>query len=772
MNVMNKICTFSLFLIFLCFCPVCFVKAIDLEGTKWISVDEQLFGENQWICFRKDFHVSKKNEKADFYIAVDSKYWLWINGEPVVFEGGLKRGPNPNDTYMDHINIGPYLTKGKNTIAILMWYWGKDGYCHKNSGKPGLLAKLMSGRNYISTDETWKVKIHPAYGKSGEPYPNYRLPETNIHFDARNDMEGWETSDFSDIHWENASVQGVYPCEPWNILHERPIPNWHDSGIVSYKEILKQTDGEKQIIKARLPRNISITPYMKIIATEGKLIDIRTDNYKGGSEYNVRAEYITKDGIQEFEAYNYVNGQYVIYTMPVDVAIIELGYRETRYNTEHIGKFECNDDFYNVLWQKALNTMNLNMRDAIQDPDRERSQWWGDAVIVSGEIFYSCDANGVQAIKKAIRNLVDWQKENGVLYSPVPAGSWDRELPAQMLASIGKYGFWNYYVYSGDRETIEYVYPSVKKYLSLWGFDEKGLVIHRNGDWDWQDWGTHVDVAVIDNAWYYLALEAAENMANLLGHKEDALAYAQKRKIIKEAVNRHFWNGREYRDPLYKGNTDDRANGLAVLAGFANVEKWETIRHFLNEYANASPYMEKYILESYFHQNDAVGGLERMKNRYQYMVNHELTTLWEDWQIGGHGGGSINHGWAGGPLTLLSQYVAGIKPLESGWKSFIIKPQLGNLEWVNCIVPAGNETIRVQIKKQNNHFSIETDNTLQSAFIIAVPKMKGKQIIINEKVYDFNNFSKVNEKYIQYEESDEEYIYFKSDLQKIKIVVQ
>lgn len=36
---------------------------------------------------------------------------------------------------------------------------------------------------------------------------------------------------------------------------------------------------------------------------------------------------------------------------------------------------------------KALNTMNLNMRDGIQDPDRERSQWWGDATIVIGEIF-------------------------------------------------------------------------------------------------------------------------------------------------------------------------------------------------------------------------------------------------------------------------------------------------------------------------------------------------------------------------------------------------
>ena len=48
--------------------------------------------------------------------------------------------------------------------------------------------------------------------------------------------------------------------------------------------------------------------------------------------------------------------------------------------------------------------------------------------------------------------------------------------------------------------------------------------------------------------------------------------------------------------------------------------------------------MEKYILEAFFCKGDIKGGLQRMKNRYQYMVNHRLTTLWEDWNIGGAGG--------------------------------------------------------------------------------------------------------------------------------------
>jgi len=131
----------------------------DFDGIKWISVPEEQFSANQWICFRKTFQIEKTEKSAPFCLAVDSKYWLWVNGEPVVFEGGLKRGPNPDDTYYDRVDIAPYLKKGKNVIAVLVWYWGKDGYCHKNSGKPGLLAKLeLSGKQLVS-DAEWKVKL-------------------------------------------------------------------------------------------------------------------------------------------------------------------------------------------------------------------------------------------------------------------------------------------------------------------------------------------------------------------------------------------------------------------------------------------------------------------------------------------------------------------------------------------------------------------------------------------------------------------------------------
>lgn len=111
----------------------------DAWQAHWITAAESQSATNTWICFRKEVNIQAKPAVAFAKIAVDSKYWLWINGRQVIFEGGLKRGPDPQDTYYDEVNIAPYLKQGKNTIAVLLWYFGKDGFSHNSSGKSGLV---------------------------------------------------------------------------------------------------------------------------------------------------------------------------------------------------------------------------------------------------------------------------------------------------------------------------------------------------------------------------------------------------------------------------------------------------------------------------------------------------------------------------------------------------------------------------------------------------------------------------------------------------------
>lgn len=678
-------------------------------NAQWVSVWAlELKRSNLWLCFRKTVVLDAKPAAARVRIAADSKYWLWINGELVVHEGQLKRGPTPNDTYYDEIDIAPHLRSGENTLCVLLWYFGKEGFCHKSSGVAAMVFEGDLDGLPLLSDRTWKVRVHPGFGESAPPYPNIRLPESNIHFDARLDMPGWNACGFDDSAWDNASELGRPPTHPWNRLVRRPVPLWRFGSLLPYCNEAdfpeKNNWLENSVLRARLPGNLSVCPALKIDAKPGLKLSISTDNYRGGSEYNVRVDYITKEGIQEFESPAYLTGHEVIYDIPSGVRVLELKYRHSHFDTEVIGRFECSDEFLNALWRKSANTMLLNMRDGIQDPDRERAQWWGDVVILIGMIVHSCDKAGLSAIRKAVHNLVDWQKPDGVLYSPVPAGNWFLELPDQMLAAIGKYGFWYYFRHTGDRETIARAYPAVTRYLDLWKIGTDGLVIRRTGGWDWGDWGENKDMPVLINAWFYMALESARDMAALLGDEAAALARQSAMDALKESFNRIFWTGREYRSPGHDGEPDDRGQALAVVAGLAQKEFFPALGDLFLRRFEASPYMEKYVLEALFMMDRPEQALARMKSRYRPMVESPFCTLWESWSFGDansakYGGGTYNHGWAGGPLTLMAEHIAGISPLAPGFERFRMTPRIGLLEQFDCAVPARGGLLEMRQEK-------------------------------------------------------------------------
>ena len=243
MKLIKFICLLSLITIYSC------SEKVSREWeANWIGPETD--NPNSWICYRKTITLKGENKTAVAKIACDSKYWLWINGRMAVFEGQLKRGPTPEDTYYDSVDIKPFLKKGDNTLAILVWYFGKHGFSHNNSGKAGLIFDSeIDGKRFLS-DSTWKVKLHPAYGNTGEPHPNYRLPEGNTHFNAMNDIPGWMNPEFDDSGWQNATEMGIPPVKPWNNLVLRPILQWKNSGLVSYNELTTITTDQNERLYA------------------------------------------------------------------------------------------------------------------------------------------------------------------------------------------------------------------------------------------------------------------------------------------------------------------------------------------------------------------------------------------------------------------------------------------------------------------------------------------------------------------------------------------
>lgn len=702
---------FSIVFAFLC-AIVCSAQVLTLPASEAVS-------PGMWLCYRMNLYLEDEPSDVELRIAADSKYWLWVNGELQVREGGLKRGPNPKDTYCDVLRGAQGLCEGDNTVAVLVWYFGKDGFSHRNSPTPGLAFRLSVDGKVLDTDKAWKVCRHPAYYLPEGEKPNYRLPESNIGFDAAKDI-AFQQLDYDDSSWSKVRRVSLEEAG-WNRLVDRPIPQWKDYGLKTYT----RTERQGNQILAYLPYNAQVTPYLKVKSVADRKIDIRTDDYRGGSATNVFAEYITREGVQEFECRGWMNGHYVIYTIPEGCEVLELKYRETGYETDFAGNFWCDDPFLTRLWTKSQRTLYITMRDTYMDcPDRERAQWWGDVVNELGEAFYALDEKAHRLTRKGICELMDWQRADSTIFAPVPAGNYKDELPMQMLASVGYYGFWTYYMGTGDKELVEYVFPKVKKYIHVWKTFPDGLVIPRKGGWTWGDWGDNKDMELLFSLWYSIALDGYAHMARLVDEPAEARWADETNDRLRKVFHQKYWTGTYYKSPDYEGQPDDRAQALAVVAGVLPKELYPTIRPFFRQQYHASPYMEKYVLQALCEMGYYQDAMDRMRLRYEAMVDSPLTTLWEGWGIGkeGFGGGSYNHAWSGGPLTILSSYVAGVKVVEPGFKVFSVCPNLGNLSHVKVTVPlAGGRFIEADVKKDTERCVLELAVPEGTAGLVDLP---------------------------------------------------
>ena len=735
-------------------------------NAQWIWTSDNTTMHN-WICARKTFTIDDLDEISDQVLAmisVDSRYWMWINGTRVIREGGVKRGPTENDTYMEYVDITPYLQEGENTIAVEAWFFGSEGnfYSYKSSGQGGFLLEADLGNGtVITTDDTWKVTQHTGYLISTEEnnpgsQGNYRLAEGNILYDAgaagsllADGKEVWMESDYDDSTWENAVVYGNAGDSPWNALYERSIPQLYYSELTAfenpevYAEYSEDYTTEPVTFQLDLPGNIQMTPVLTLEAKEAGLkIDLDTT----GANNTLRASYITTEGEQEWECLGWFSTQALYVTLPTGIKVKEISYYHSGYNTTQEGSFSSDDEILNQIWQESYNTLYICMRDTFMDcPDRERAQWWGDVTSQLQEMFYTMSDSAQLLYRKGVDTVLGWISEDEedplyhVLQTVVPGNSEKCEVPQQELYGIT--GFWTYYLYTGQTDFLEEIYQPSIDYLKLWNMGEDGLVEHRKGTMEWTDWGKNQDVAIIENAWYYRALCTMQTIADILGKTDDADFLHERISLIQEHFNETFWNGEAYYYETANELPDDRAQALAVLAGLAGEEKYEAILAVFQEITNASPYMEFFVEQAMFEMGYASEALERMKAQYDTFVQDEWTTLGEFFEsnvahmkpeeVKLYFNPSHNHAWSSGPLVLLEGFGAGVYPTSSGYETWQVVPQMGTMEAIDSVVPTVIGKISVQISRTESGLDMTVDSPGNPAEIW-VPVAEGQTVETEE----------------------------------------
>ncbi len=699
-------------------------------SAEWIWDKKNLTEKNVWMCFDKRVNLKNVPKELIAHISADSKYWLYINGETVVYEGNVKRGPDKNSGYYDSVDISPYLKEGENRICALVWYWDNEtSYSYSGSGQGGFIFEAINDDISIISDNSWKVKRNNAYIDSALYPPNYRLPEYSIYFDAREDMADWLRADYDVSNWEDATEYALDGEGPYGKLYPRAIPFLKDYGLKDYVNskdyenyTVNKLFGEK--ITVDIPYNAQLTPYLKITAPAGKKIRITTENTAIGA---VSTTYITKEGEQEFETPGWFNGEHITYKIPKGVTVISLKYRETGYNSAFSGDFRCDDEFLNSLWQKSLRTLYVTMRDNFMDcPDRERAQWWGDVTSEMIMTMYSMDSNSYLLYQKGVEAMLSHIDETKVLQTVVPINGDYFELPVQQLAGI--VGFLTYYEYTGDKAFVEKVYNASIDYLKLWEIGENNLVVHRSGSWDWPDWGKKADMTAIENAWVYYALSSVQKMAEIIGETDD-LEFIKERKDTISKGYKALWTEEGFRSEDAK-KCDDRTNALAVLAGLAEKEQYDTIKAVLTSTKNSSPYMEYYALEALCKMGEYEAADSRIKERYEDMVNKDYSTLWEFWNSWQ---GTMNHAWSGGPLVIMSKHFAGIAPIEAGYEKVKIDPQYALSDTLSCTVPSVKGLITLNYEKTSDNYIINVTLPENMKTVLYIPE--GAEVSINSELY-------------------------------------
>jgi len=667
------------------------MSIVSFSPAEWIWAADNT-AKDQKAVFRRKIFLPAVPKTAWAFIACDTKFWLWINGEMVVFEGGVFRESRPGCGYAERVDMVPYLKMGENVIAALVWFYGNGGRNSTNSGEAGFIIKCDEIGLYSSSD--FLVANHPAYVPTKPPHSSHLYGGENIGFNADLDFGDFTALEFDEASFSRATE---YPNRVWGDCVVSELPQLK---VYPQKDVLFHCT--EYGATARLPYAMAMSVAFELDAQGGEIVDVRTDRYtvNGGPgderrTYNGhRIEYRCKAGVNQFKSLMYLYGEELRLSFPGTVKLKTLSYEESGYHTKRIGVFRTEDTVFNRLIEKSIRTLYVCMRNNFMDcPDRERGQWIGDVSVQAPQVFFAFDGAAQKLLKKAICDFI-YLRKGDALVGNVP-GENAMELPGQSLIAISEFGLiGEYYHYSHDSEIPDMVLLPIVNYLKLWEMDGAGLLAPRGGRWRWFDHLYNVDEPVLENCLYISAAKYALKLAALSGN-HDLDGFLQERiTTLTESIERQFWNGAYYTSGGY---ADDRANAIAVLSGVCPRERYDQMKKIMLSVFNATPYFERFVLLALCEMGYVQDAYRRMMSRYYNLAMNENSTLWEDFYILG----TKNHAWSGCPLEIAFKYILGLKT-DDAFATYSISPVPGIFREIHCTFPAGGKTIDKSIVFQDN----------------------------------------------------------------------
>ena len=665
------------------------------------------------MVFRRLFTARSGLRRAWIESTALGVYELELNGAKVgedYFAPGFT-------SYAHQIQYQTYeldVRTGENTLTVTVaGGWAVGSFTHKRKNRiyadrQALLAEIHlayedGATEVVATDASWEVSVDGPY-RMAEWYDG----ET---YDATFDPEAQT--------WRPATVTA--PRGTPALLAQYGPP-------VRAQEILRpvsQTVAPSGETVYDFGQNVAGVVRARLRGRRGQVVVFRHAEVLVGGELFVKslrtakatASYICADGDQVYSPrLTYMGFRYVGVTgmAPED---LELEALVLHSDLPETGSFACSDPLINRLQSAIRWGGRSNFVDIPTDcPQRdEREGWTGDYAVFAPTASYNFDMS--RFLGKWLLDIDVEQGRGGGIPMVVPRAG--NRFPVVATATWGDVCIlapWAEYLARGDLGMLRAQYPTMKRFLKAarwWSklFSVRGdqrhiwrLLFHF-GDWtapdgDVKKWlrrGRWVATAYLANSCAIVA-----RIAELLGEMDDARAYRALRERTISAYRNVFTdrNGtlkKEFQTgyvlPLAFGMTHGketermadnlvrliRENGGHLATGFPGTPQ---LLFALSDNGRVEEAFE--LL------------LQRSCPSWLYMVESGGTTIWERWDalrpdgtvntadLGGgdddsSGGGmvSFNHYAAGAVGDWLYRRVAGIEPVEGGYKRFRVAPLMG-----------------------------------------------------------------------------------------------
>lgn len=506
-------------------------------------------------------------------------------------------------------------------------------------------------------------------------------------------------------------------------------------------------------------------PRLNISAEGGTEIYVAYAPYLVDGKFNPGSSWVKCDRItlsnrpviwesEELRTFRYIGLLVGNTSKPVRIA--EAGMKQTWYPFSKSGSFATNDVFIDKLWNASRKTLDIITHDSYNDNYHERRQY-----IQTGWYSSRCNyaTSGDPYLTRRLLVQHGWeQNPTGKIPMHSPGEPYAGILEADLHFHMTLY---DYYMYTGDRKTAEYLLLNVLRSLrALEEMENKDGLIENPPYPYWIDWAP-LDRRGINftlNAWYMMALEQDARLLPLFDMKKEADRCAQKAAQIKRYLKTNFWNAEKklfastiFEDKL-TDNFDEISNGVAIVTGIADKEQAGYIMNSIIEndktHVMVQPVLLMYwVIEGLFTGGYGREAIQLLKNRYGNMLQHESGTLWEQWNLlatksSGSWRPRVWSSTQAEPVyspDVFKRHLSGIEIMEPGMTEVSLSPKNFGVNKVSAAFPSPSGVLN--INQTINKGIIRIELTIPDGMKVKVNTQKS--ITVNGKSQEPDEYNYV-----------------------------